>query len=125
MWRTYGHVGLLDSVRPTATLGAGAAAALDGVAPSTFCGLELSTLGGVGTSSLWWGVLHTMDARFLTAAACFCLSAAKVGMNFLNAKRRSTAAVTVLSCLLTAGSVQCDGSKRYVPLIMYPLVAGP
>jgi hypothetical protein len=32
--------------------------------------------------------------------------------------------VTVLSCLLTGRSVQWDGSKRYVPRILYPLVAG-
>ena len=94
------------------------------MAPSTLCGSELSTLGGAGNSSLWWGLLDTMAASVLTAATCFCLLAAEVGMNFRKAARRSTAAVTVLSCSLTAGSVQWDGSKRYVPLILYPLVAG-
>ena len=50
--RTRGHIGLLDGVRPTATLGVGAAATFDDVAPSTLCGSALSTLGGGGNSSL-------------------------------------------------------------------------
>ena len=124
MWRMRGHVGLLDGVSPTATLGVGTVATLDGVAPSTLCGSAFSTLVGAGDSSLWWGLLDTIAASVRTAATCFCLSAAEVGMNFRKAARRSTAAVTVLSCSLTAGSVQWDGSKRYVPLILYPLVAG-
>ena len=85
-----GHVGLLDGVSPTATLGVGAVATLDGVAPSTLCGSALSTLGGAGDSSLWWGLLDTMAVSVLTAATCFCLSAAQVGMNFRKAARRST-----------------------------------
>ena len=64
VWRTCRHVGLLDGVRPTANLGAGAAATLGSVAQSTLCGLELSTLGGAETSSLWWGLLHTNGCEF-------------------------------------------------------------
>ena len=124
VWRMRGHVGLLDGVSPTATLGVGAVATLDGVAPSTLCGSALSTLGGAGNSYLWWGLLHTMAASFLTAAMCFCLSAVEVEINFWNAERRSASAAMVLSCSLAAGSVQPYKSKRYVPVILYPLVAG-
>ena len=68
MWRTRGHVGLLDDVRPTTTLGVEVVATLDGVALSTLCGLALSTLPGVDNSSLWLGLLDTMAAGFLMAA---------------------------------------------------------
>ena len=87
----------MDGVNPAVTLGDGVVFILDGAASSTLCGLALSTLGGVATSFLWRVVLQTMASIFLTAAICFCLSAAEVGMNFWNAARRSAAAVKVLS----------------------------
>ena len=52
VWRMRGHIGLLDGVSPTATLGVGAVTTLDGVAPFTLCGSALSALGGAGDSSL-------------------------------------------------------------------------
>jgi hypothetical protein len=52
VWRTHGHVGLLDGVSLAATLGAGVGSTLDGVTPPTLCGSALSTLGDVATSSL-------------------------------------------------------------------------
>jgi hypothetical protein len=115
---------MVGGVNPTVTLRYDVVSTLNGVAPSTICGLALSTLSDVATSSLCRGLLQTMAASFLIAAMCFCLSAAEVGMNFWNAARRLVTVVAILSCSLKAGSVQWDGFNRYVPEILYPLVAG-
>ena len=65
-----------------------------------------------------------MAESVLMAVACFCLSVADVGMHFQKVVRRYSAVVTILSCLLTTGSAQWDGSNRYVSVILYPLAAG-
>jgi hypothetical protein len=114
--RFRGHVGLLDGVIPVATLGGGTLA--------TLCGGIPSTLGGGASNSRSWGLLQRIFVSLRTILTCFCLSVAVTGTTWRKAVRRSVAAHTVLSCSDTVGILQCDGSRRYVPVILYPFVAG-
>ena len=72
-WRIRQYVELLDGVKLVATLGDGTGSILDGVTLSTLCGPTLTTLGGVSTSFLCWGLLQRKDTSFLVAAVSFCL----------------------------------------------------
>ena len=55
---------------------------------------------------------------------CFCFNFAEGGGMCSYISSRSDAATIVLSCSETVGMVQCVGSSRYVPVILYPFVVG-